>query len=179
VNEPLSEPAQRTLDILAEGMHPPAGQQAAAWSRLQGKIQASASDEGWTFSRRAKRNFRYVRGYLRRMWIPLAVVTIVALLAGQILGGGLGGGAHIELARSALDQGQYRQAYGLLVDHSRSYRTKSAAEARMGLVVDALCGLKMYDKAEDDLRRYLELNPESMHAPRLDDLCPETADDDR
>jgi hypothetical protein len=179
VNEQLSEPARETLDLLAAGMTPSPAQEADAWGRLQTTLRAEARREEWTFSRRAKRGFRYVRGYVRRMWIPLALVTIIALSVGQILGGHLGGDTHIGLAESALERGEYRRAYNLLAEHSRIYSTKSAAEARMGLVVDALCGLKMYDKAEEDLQRYLELNPQSRHAPRIDDLCPMTDADGR
>lgn len=171
MNEPLSEPAKEALDLLTAGMTPGATRQAQTWAQLQRKIAASDLDDEWTLGRRAKRTLRYVRGYVRRMWMPILIVTAIALAAGQFLGGD-GGQAYLSMARSAIEEGNYRHGYNLLAEHSRQYHTKSAAEARMGLVIDALCGLKMYDKADGDLRRYLDLNPESVHASRLDDLCP-------
>mgnify|MGYP001355205927 CR=1 FL=1 len=171
MNEPLSEPAKEVLEQLTAAMTPSASRRAQTWSQLQRRIAATEHDDRWTFGRRAKRGFRYVRGYLRRMWMPLLLVLAIALAAGQFLRGD-SGETYLSMARSEIEAGNYRAGYNLLAEHSRRYHTKSAAEARMGLVIDALCGLKMYDKADEDLRRYLDLNPDSDHASRLDDLCP-------
>lgn len=115
---------------------------------------------------------RFVLGWMRRSWRPIAIVAIVVMALGPVVRGDVGGTAHLELARSLIAQGEHRRAYNVLVDHSRLYKSKSAAEERMELALEALCGLKMEERAEEDLRRYVELYPESVHASRLSDPCP-------
>ena len=167
----LSERGRAALGHLAQGLSPERAQGAVAWARIEAEIERQAEDARRSVWRRGRRGMRFVIGWARRSWRPIAIVAIVAMALGPVVRGDVGGPAHLEIARSLIAQGEHRRAYNVLVDHARLYKSKSAAEERMDLALQALCGLNMVERAEDDLRRYLELNPESVHADRAGHVC--------
>lgn len=167
----LSEPARAALGRLAQGLGPERAQGAVAWARLEAEIERQHEGAHRTFGRRGRRGLRFAIAWVRRSWRPIAIIAIVALALGPVVRGDVGGTAHLEIARSLIAQGEHRRAYNVLVDHARLYKSKSVAEERMELALEALCGLGMVDRAEDDLRRYLELDPESIHADRRGVVC--------
>lgn len=169
----LSEQARGELGRFAEGISPEPVQGAVTWARIEAAIESEReAAAARSVRRRGRRAYRFAVGYLRRGWKPIVIAAIVGMALGPLVRGEIGGPGHLQLARDLIEQGEYRSAYNVLVDHSRLYKAKSGADERMGLALEALCGLKMYERAEDDLRRYLELNPESIHADRMDNLCP-------
>jgi tetratricopeptide (TPR) repeat protein len=171
MEEELSRQAQEALREFGEALEPPTGAQQKTWSRLEEQIRHENAATLAAARRRQRR-----RGAARRLWLVLrpAVITtalVSALYIGWEIAKRSEGEALLNDARVLLDLGEHAQAYAVLVQHSRSRNTKSAAEKRMGLVLDALCGLGKRDRAQLALERYLIKNPDSIHAGRLDYLC--------
>lgn len=169
--EELSRQAQEALREFGEAREPPTGAQQKTWVRIEEQIR-NESSEGLEAARRRQRR----RGAARRLWLVLrpAVITtamVSALYIGWELSSRSEGEALLNDARVLLDLGEHAQAYAVLVQHSRRHSTKSAAEKRMGMVLDALCGLGKRDRAGLALGRYLRKNPDSVHADRLLSVC--------
>lgn len=167
----LSERGRAALGRLAQGLAPERAHAAVAWARIEAEIERQAEGAARSYGRRGRRGIRFAIHWLRRSWRPIAIVGIVVMALAPLVKGEMGGNTHLEMARSLIQQGEHRRAYNVLVAHARLYKSKSAAEERMELALTALCGLQMVDRAEDDLHRYLELNPESVHASRRGNVC--------
>jgi hypothetical protein len=167
----LSERGRAVLGRLTHGLEPERGQAAVAWARIEAEIERRSESAASRFARRGRRGMRFAITWVCRSWTPIAIVGIVAMALGPVVRGDVGGTAHLEIARSLIEQGEHLRAYNVLVDHARMYKSKSGAEERMELALAALCGLEMHERAEDDLRRYLELNPASIHADRRGNVC--------
>ena len=169
--EPLSADAEKLLEQLTAGMTPSAADEARAFDRLaEGIAAAEAPKPGL-----GERVTRIVRGFGLHLWriaIPLALVAGAIFVARALSKNELGSAAQLESARSLLQQDRPRAAYRVLQQHSETFKTRSAAEERTPLVLDALCGMGERDKAQAYLDRFLEAAPDSELAERQRDVCP-------
>lgn len=171
MEEGLSSRAQEVLREFGKALEPAAGAQQKTWTRIKDQIRREGSASLAAARRRRRR-----RGAARRMWLvlrPAVITTVVAsvLYIGWEVARRSTGEALLNDARALLELGDHAHAYAVLVQHSRVHHTKSAAEKRMGLVLDALCGLGKRDAARRALARYVAKNPDSIHAGRTDALC--------
>jgi hypothetical protein len=170
--EELSTRAASALRRLDGELTPAAGADERTWARLQAAMAAdvytSARRQWW---RPARRAYRVAWSYARRYWIIGTVLCVFALVVVPVLRGDGRGATTLAAARSQIEEGEYALAYRMLAAHARSHRTRDAAEARMPLMLDALCGMGREEDADEQLERYLAVVPDSAHRDRRLDVC--------
>jgi|GEM_PF-2770041 len=169
--EPLSAEAEALLEQLDASMSPSAADEARAFDRLAEGIAAAEAPRPSLGTRAA----RFVRGFGMQLWriaIPLALLLGAIFVTRALSKNELGSATQLESARGLLQQGRPRAAYNVLVRHSEEFKTRTAAEERTPLVLDALCGMGDRDKAQAYLERFLEAAPDSDLAQRRRDVCP-------
>lgn len=169
--EPLSAEAEALLEQLGAGMNPSAADEARAFDRLSEGIAAAEAPRA-SFSRRVVTFFRGFGQHMWRLAIPLALLLGAIFVTRALTKNELGSATQLESARGLLAQGRPRAAYKVLQQHSEEFKTRSAAEERTPLVLDALCGMGDRDKAQAYLDRFLEAAPDSELADRQRDVCP-------
>ncbi len=108
--------------------------------------------------------------HVRYLMFPAVLITAV-LLGRHRLGTSPQHEANIRIAREHLVADDHAFAYRTLIEDSRMYRTKRAAEDRIPLMLRALCGMGRRQDAENLLESYLERNPGSEHKARAGDVC--------
>ena len=168
----LSPDAQRVLASYQAARAPTAEREADAYARLQRELTRNRTVSGPVVTARFRRvrQARLLFRSLRRAALTgVAVFGVVWFLDRGVPQ--MRSDEMLEDAREHLDAGRHEDAYNVLLQHSRRFPTRDMAEARMGLVVDALCGLGMPQKARMDLERYLVLVPESVHGDRILHPC--------
>lgn len=170
MHEPLSEQAERTLDRLVAEMRPTAAEEAQARRRLEASLAYATHGEPWRD--RMAYTLRGAFAWMRRGWVALVILVLLGAAALQLVRGEVHiGRTYLEMAEDALGRGEPRAAHRLLVEHARNYDSAAAAEARIGLVREALCALGKPEEARRELERHLAVHPRSQHGPRLEDPC--------
>ena len=166
----LGDDAQPLLQALRLGLTPAAANQAQAYSRLRAAIaEREAGRHAW---RKGRRILRRIRQHIIAIVVPAAVMAIIVLAMRGMTGDDRGSAAALAEAQRHLDDGDYHLAYNVLAAHSHEYKTKKAAEDRMPLVLDALCGMGELDRAHAELERFLEKVPDSELEARRRKMCP-------
>jgi hypothetical protein len=168
----LSQDAQRVLASY-QATHASSGvREEDARARLQRAMMAERHPSGPMVNarfrrvRRAKLMFRMMRRAVLTGVFAFGVVWFLGPGMTEMSSAGL-----LEEARVHLDAKEYGEAYAVLAEHARTHPTKSNAERRLGMVLDALCGMDRKVRARILLEQYLELVPASEHADRDDDMC--------
>lgn len=168
--KPLGDDAQPLLQALRLGMTPAAANQAQAYSRLRAAIaEREAGRQAW---RKGRRIMRRIRQHIIAIVVPAAVMAILFLVLRGMWDDDRGSAASLAQARQHIDDGEFHIAYNVLAAHSHEYKTKKAAEDRMPLVLDALCGMGELDRAHMQLERFLEKVPDSDLEARRRKMCP-------
>lgn len=170
--EHLSREAEDVLDTYRGAREPGEGDEARAWQRLSRSMREEEAAELERVARRRgrRRRRRLLWRAMRPAVLATTVVGIVYLTARSVYQ--MDEAALMNDVEALMGEGEHELAYAKLVEHSRRLNTRPAAERRMGLVVDCLCALNRPLRAREQLERYVEINPESMHADRIDDVCP-------
>lgn len=166
---PMSRDAQRLLDALSQQMAPTDAEGAKAFDRLVEAIAAPAAVRWWT---RGLRSARRTWTHLRRIAVPVLVIAATLAFFRSIASDEIGEAAGLQNARMMLDAQRYRGAYRALAEHAKRFPSRRAAESRMPLVLDALCGMEAPQRAEQHLERFLAQVPDSALAARRREICP-------
>lgn len=165
--EPLGREASEAIDAFRRARDPDAGAEHRIWGSIRTELQAN--EQLKQRRRHRKRRVRRVMRVLR----PISVAVLLAVSVGLLLHQ-----RHVRRERAMLDRarmqlavGEHMAGYRTLVEHSREFQSREAAERRMGLVVDALCKMDMPLRANEELERYLELNPSTAYADWVGRPC--------
>lgn len=168
----LSQDAERVLASYQAARAPGGQREADARARLQRALATDRNPSGPVVTARFRR-MREARIWFRTL--RRAVFTGVAVFGFiWFLDHGMkdmSSSSMLEEAQERIDAKQYEDAFAMLAHHARQHPTRSKAEDRMGLVVDALCGMGMPNRARAELEKFLARVPESEHVSRRDDLC--------
>lgn len=170
--EHLSEQAKEVLERYRGARAPTSGDEATAFERLRGGVREE--DASALIAEQGRRRRRRKR---RLLWRAIRPAVVASVLGAAVYGAirysdHMGETALLNDVKVLMEQGDHGLALSKLVEHSRRFNTRRAAERRMGLVVDCLCALDKPQRAKEELERYLELNPESIHGDRIADVCP-------
>ncbi len=168
----LSQGAEHVLASYRANHGPGGERQADAEARLRRALVTDRSSSGPIVNAR----FRRVR-QAKLMFRAVRRATVTGVLVFGVIWfldkgmDELSSESMLEDAQEHLERGRYRDAYKVLALHAKRHPTRANAELRMGMVVDALCGMKMPIRARAELGRYLDRIPESEHKGRIFDPC--------
>lgn len=171
--DPLGKEATEAIEAFRRAREPEGDAADRIWASVRTRVQVAQAQT--QRRRQRRRRVRRIMSVLR----PIVAAAVIAALVGTVVHRRRAEAERELLARAErqIAVGEHMAGFRTLVEHAREYNTADAAERRMGLVLDVLCVMDQGVRARQELERYLELNPESVHAPRLARPCPDATEE--